>query len=213
MGVKNYSHTMNKQSLIIIIFIAIIAWVVWQYFMPAFDNVSGLREELKTWQGKLDNTQALSRKLEELKKKYDNMANEADKVAQAVTKREDFPGLLVQLEELSSQNGLILESVTFDVVDIKKNNQAVVSDNSLGNGTVVAQSVGGSKNSQEISGLKILAVNLNLNGSQNSLKTFLQAIEANLRIMDVSAISFGAQDFGASLGQDFKVSLNTYFRE
>ncbi len=204
---------MNKQSLIIIIFIAIIAWVVWQYFMPAFDNVSGLREELKTWQGKLDNTQALSRKLEELKKKYDNMANEADKVAQAVTKREDFPGLLVQLEELSSQNGLILESVTFDVVDIKKNNQAVVSDNSLGNGTVVAQSVGGSKNSQEISGLKILAVNLNLNGSQNSLKTFLQAIEANLRIMDVSAISFGAQDFGASLGQDFKVSLNTYFRE
>ncbi len=204
---------MNKQSLIIIIFIAIIAWVVWQNFMPAFDNVSGLREEQKTWQGKLDNTQALSRKLEELKKKYDNMANEADKVAQAVTKREDFPGLLVQLEELSSQNGLILESVTFDVVDIKKNNQAVVSDNSLGNGTVVAQSVGGSKNSQEISELKILAVNLNLNGSQNSLKTFLQAIEANLRIMDVSAISFGAQDFGASLGQDFKVSLNTYFRE
>ncbi len=180
---------MNKQSLIIIIFIAITAWIVWQYFMPSFEEVSALRRDLKTWQGKLNDAKGLSKKLEELKKKYDSMPSEVNRVAQAVTKRKDLPGLLVQTEELSSKSGLLLEDVVFS--ENKKTKQALSSADEV----------------------KVLAIDLNLNGSQSSLKIFLKAIEANLRIMDVFAISFGERDLGDSLGQDFKVSLNTYFRE
>ena len=60
---------MNRPIVIIIIFIALTALVAWQYFMPIFDKVSELRGDLKTWQGKLNETQALSRKLEFLKNK------------------------------------------------------------------------------------------------------------------------------------------------
>src|SRR3989339_1617169 len=123
---------MNRPIVIIIIFIALTALVAWQYFMPIFDKVSELRGDLKTWQGKLNETQALSRKLEFLKNKYNTMSDEIERVNQAVPKGEDIPGLLVQLEQLASQNGLILNSVSFAMADSKKAKKTtVVAENSL----------------------------------------------------------------------------------
>ncbi len=200
---------MNKPAIIIIIFIALTALVAWQYFMPAFDKVSGLRDELKTWQGKLDDTQALSRKLESLKKKYDTMSNEIARVNQAVPKGEDVPGLLVQLEQLASQNGLILNNVTFTVAEAKKAKKtaAVAEEETLPASSLAVSAV-------PTTAQKILAVDLSLTGAQGSFKTFLSAIEANLRIMDVATISFAGKGSSGneSASQDFKISLNTYFR-
>jgi len=181
---------MNKQGLIIIILGAILVFFVWQYFLPVFDEVVLLRQDLKIWQTKLNDARNLNQKLAELKKKYADLSYEAERAAQAITEKEDLPGLLVQLEALSSQNGLILESVFFNSLDDKKNK----------------------KTSPSIAGEKILAIDLGLNGSQNSLKSFLKAIETNLRIMDVSAISFSEQDMSVSLNQNFRVSLNAYYR-
>lgn len=181
---------MNKQALIIIIFIGITAFAAWQYFLPSFNEALDLRQALQTWQAKLNDTQSLSKKLEELNKKYENIAEPAGRVAQAVPQKEDIPGLLVQLEALSSQNGLILDSVTFSSPGDKKDKKTQISNEEV----------------------KILTADLNLSGSQNSLMNFLKAMEANLRIMDVAAISFGAPETGAASGQNFGVSLNVYYR-
>ncbi|MBU3901343.1 type 4a pilus biogenesis protein PilO [Patescibacteria group bacterium] len=184
---------MNKQALTIIILIALTALIGWQYFLPAARETSWLRDELKSWQAKLSDAQNLSRKLDELKKKYETMDTEAERMEQAITKKDDLPGLIVQLEELSSRNGLILSGVTFNAADDKdKKSKKVVA---------LAE------------GVKVLAVDLNLNGSQASLIAFLKAVEANLRLMDVTLVSFGEQETGASTGQELKVSLNTYFME
>lgn len=205
---------MNKQGLIIIIFIALTALIAWQYFMPAFDKVSGLREDLKTWQGKLDDTQVLGRKLESLKKKYNTMSDEIERVNQAVPKGEDIPGLLVQLEQLASQNGLILNNVTFTIPEVKKAKKTVSAVSEQGALPVSSLVVS--------AGTKILAVDLSLTGTQNSFKVFLSAIEENLRIMDVAAIGFAGKGSSGesktssgneSASQDFKISLNTYFRD
>ena len=199
---------MSKQSLIILIFIAVTAWIGWQYFMPAFNATMSLRQTLGEWQVKLENTRELSRKLDQLRQKYDSLTSEADKISQVVTKKEDIPGLLVQLESLSSQNGLILESATFNVADAKKNKPAQTTT-AEGNAPVGA----GAASGEAAIGAKTLAVDLSLSGSQSSLMTFLKAIENNLRIMDVSAIDFSLSGEASPAGQDFKVSLNTYYRE
>ena len=205
---------MNRPIVIIIIFIALTALVAWQYFMPIFDKVSELRGDLKTWQGKLNETQALSRKLEFLKNKYNTMSDEIERVNQAVPKGEDIPGLLVQLEQLASQNGLILNSVSFAMADSKKAKKTtVVAENSLSAATGALSST--LKSSVPV-GTKILTVDLSLAGIHNSFRTFLSAIEENLRIMDVATINFSGKTSGLSpesSNQDFKISLNVYFRE
>ncbi len=181
---------MNRQILTTIVFIAIIIFFVWQYFLPTFDTVSALRAEAKTWQAKLDDTQNLSRKLAELKKKYVSLASEVDRVNQAITEQQDLPGLLVQLENLASQNGLILNNIAFGDSNDQKNK----------------------KPASLAAGVKTLSIDLSLNGSQNSLKAFLGSIESNLRIMDVSAISFNEPDASVTSGQDFSLSLSAYYR-
>jgi len=200
---------MNKPTIIIIIFIVLTVLVAWQYFVPTFNKVSGLREDLKIWQGKLEDTQALSQKLESLKKKYDVMSDETKRVNQAIPKGEDVPGLLVQLEQLASQNGLILNSVSFAVADAKKAKKIAVSseDSALSASPAIVSA-----------GAKNLALDLSLTGGQGSFKTFLLAIEENLRIMDVATISFAGKGSSGGTGiesvnQDFRISLNTYFRD
>ena len=185
---------MNKQVILCSILIIVAAWVGWQYLMPTFDKVASLREEQSVWQKKLSETQDLSKKLETLRKKYNSMITESEKIAQAIPLKEDLPGLLVQLEELTSQNGLILDNVNFstEAADTRKTAASV----------------------------KSLAVNLSLSGGQTSFKDFLKAIENNLRIMDVSSFSIKGQTSfesavsgpGAS-SEGFKLSLITYFRK
>jgi len=225
-GIRMYfrhSHAMNKPIIIIIVFVALTALVTWQYFMPVFDKVSSLREDLKAWQGKLDDTQALSRKLESLKKKYDTMSDEIERVSQAVPAGEDTPGLLVQLEQLASQNGLILNNVSFAVQDTKKAKKTTVV---TGEGPLPVSSTGTAsgalptaQKSAMPAGVKIMTVDLSLSGAQNSFKAFLSALEDNLRIMDVTTIDFAGKGSSSEVGtssgsssQDFKISLDTYFR-
>jgi len=212
---------MNKPITIIIIFVALTALVAWQYFMPVFDKVSVLRGDLKTWQAKLDETQVLGRKLESLKKKYDAMPEVIQRVSQAITKGDDVPGLLVQLEQLASQNGLILNDLNFAVQEVKKSKKtaAVTSeegatpDSSM---TGAAVSGAATQKSSTPAGVKVLGIDLSLTGSQNSFKTFLSAIEENLRIMDVMTINFagkGSSSASESASQDFSITLNTYFKD
>lgn len=217
---------MNKPTIIIIIFVALTALVAWQYFMPVFDKVSSLRGDLKTWQGSLADAQALSQKLVALNKKYDTMSDEIERVNQAVPIGEDTPGLLVQLEQLASQNGLLLGSISFTPVDTKKAKKTttVVAEEGALPTSSMTSSVGGAaatSKSTTPAGVKILAVDLSLTGSQSSFNTFLSTIEENLRIMDVETIGFAGKSSGSSsessassesASQDFKVSLNTYYR-
>lgn len=182
---------MNRQGLIIIIFVFVTAFLVWRYFMPALNEVLLLRASAQRWQEELSNTQALRQKLNELKNKYDTIISEADRVAQAVTKKEDLPGLLVQFEQLSSQNGLILDSVAFSYPDEKKEKKVTAPSTSA----------------------KTLTADLVLSGSQNSLLSFLKAVENNLRIMDVASISFSESDGSVASGQSLRVSLSVYHME
>lgn len=195
-----HSSNMNKKGLATIIFIALTVLIVWWYLKPAFGDVFVLRQELGVAQAKLDETIKLKEGLPEMSRKYDDLISEADRISQAVPKNERLPDLLVLLEALSSQNGLILEGITFD-----SSANGSIEASLLGVPSVVDDGNSGSD-------AKILDVDLSLNGSQNSLKSFLGAVEQSLRIMDVSAIGFSEQDLTNPSGQDFKVSIKTYFR-
>jgi len=199
---------MSKPILIIAVLIILTVLVGWQYFLPVFSKVSGLRGELKIWQAKLEDTQALSRKLESLKNKYNTMTDEAERVSQSIPKGEDLPGLLVQLEQLASQAGLILNSVNFTVPEVKKTKAPALTTQS-GTSSVSPAAVSTKKNEA-----KKLSVEVSLSGTQDSLKYFLSSVEENLRIMDV--MSFGLTSKGSlselTMSQTFAVSLITYFR-
>ncbi len=193
---------MNKQLFIFAIIILAIALVAWQFFLPAFNDVSQARGDLKSWEDKLADTQALSQKLAELKKKYEKMDSEVQRVAAALPEGADIPASLVQLEALTSQNGLVLNSVGFNFpTETKKKKTAETEIKQEGVASPAAPA-----------NVKLMMVELNLSGNYESLKNFLKAVESSLRLMDIAAINFGAASSETAGLATFTVSLNTYYR-
>ncbi len=181
---------MNKQLFIFAIIILVIALVAWQFFWPAFQAVLQSRDDLNSVQAKLDEARSLNQKLADLKKKYQNLDQEIQRVSDALPQGQDISALLVQLEAVTSQNGLILNSVDFSLPALSS---------SAPSATPAGQ-------------VKTINIGLSLSGNYDSLKNFLKATEKSLRIMDISAINFGAASSEAAGLATFTVSLTTYYR-
>jgi Tfp pilus assembly protein PilO len=194
---------MNKQAFILTIIILAIIFIAWQLFWPAFVEVSDLRQELATWQDKLKETQDQKTKLVNLKQKYESLSNEEQKITEALPSQEDIPSLLVQVEALASQNGLILDSINLSSLEeTKKSKTSTQASPVPPVGTLEV-------------GSKPITIDLALSGNSGALKNFLKAVESNLRLMDVTSVSFGESAATAPLTTSglvtFKVSLNAYY--
>lgn len=197
---------MSKRFFILIVLVLVIGLMVWQFFIPAFLSVSALRTGLDSERGKLEETKKLNEKLKSLGGDYVKVGKDAEKIFDALPKKENIPGVLIQMEAMASQNGLILNSIDFsNVVDDKKKISNVL-DAGAGAGGALAATV-------PTSPLKTMKVGLSLSGNYQSLKDFLKATESSLRIMDVNNISFGnkAKEEGSE-SVSFKVDMIVYYR-
>lgn len=180
-----------------IILILALGIFIWQIFLPAYGEVSSLRQERDDWELKLNETRKLREKLGELDKKYSALGSEAEKMAAAVPLKEDISGLLVQFEALSSQNGLILDSIAFSS-PVKKQEAAAAPTSTGGETTLSA-------------GAKNTVIDIGLSGTENALRNFLKAVENNLRLMDVSSVVFNVS--ASSEPTNFQVLINAYYRD
>ena len=203
---------MNKQLFIFFIIVLAIALFGWQFFWPEFKIVSQAGQDLKLWEEKLNETQSLSQKLAELKKKYEKMEPEAQRVAASLPEGHDIPALLVQLEAVTSQNGLILNSVGFNFPAETKKKKTAETE-------IKEEGVLPAASPAAPADIKSMVVELSLSGNYNALKNFLKATESSLRIMDITAINFGAASqtetsfgFETAGSATFTVSLNVYYR-
>lgn len=185
---------MSKRAFIFLLLVLASVMVIWQLFWPAYLSVSESRAQVALWESSLDDTENLSKKLQLLKTKFESMDKETQLIADALPKEEEIPSLLVQLEALSSRNGLILNSVNF-IKEEKK--------------------TGATQASTLPAGAKSLTLEVSMSGSYASLKNFLKSAESSLRLMDVSRVVFGQEGTGALIPGGLMnsiVDLTVYYR-
>lgn len=179
---------MKKNSIIaIILIIALIAIVVF-LDLPAYNRVSFLRKEIKTSRVFLEERQELIAKVEQLKEIYDSREKEIGRVYYVLPLEKDIPNLIVQFEALATENGLVLEKIDFIEKTIKK----------------AADSTPQAGPQKEY---KSLEVSLSLSGSYESLKSFLEALEYNIRLADIKSINFSSEK-GLEGGSIFTFGIN-----
>jgi len=173
---------MGKKELILSITLLAVAVIVWFLLWPAYSAMMANRENLGVWQAKYDEARKLKAVADKIRENYDKLSENSQKAVDALTGEADIPSLLTQLEDLTSQNGLILNSINFSP-------QPSVAP---------------------MAGVKTLDIDLNLAGDFNSLMNFIDAVENNLRIMDVSAVNFQPET-GGSLTK-YNVKMSVYYR-
>ena len=124
-------------------------------------------------------------KVEQLKEAFNNREDAIKKVSYIFPEEKDSAGLIVQFEALASENGLILERIDFGRV---------------------------TKDQKDLT-VKSLDLTLNLKGSYPAFKSFLEALELNVRMMDIQTINFtaGKEDAGITLFE-FNIKLKVYYQ-
>ena len=198
-----------KGLVTIILLIALVAIVMF-LDLPAYNRVGFLGEEIEKYEQFLEEKEELLIKVSQLKQIYESREEEINKVYYVLPSLADIPNLIVQFEALASENGLILENLGFGKTEAAKKTGGVSwSTGAEGEDTI--------DRVQE--GYQSLRMSLVLIGSYQSFKSFLKAIEHNIRLMDIRSISFSsaAEQEGEEEGTvgiptyTFSVDLDVYY--
>jgi len=131
----------------------------WTWGLPTYNRISDLKATIKEKEDILSSRNSLIGKIKELNNQYQQRASEIGKLSSVVPKDKSVAEIVSAVENISSRNGLQLINIS-------------VSEQ-------------GSKPGDQFS---TLAVNIVLNGSYPSMVSFLQDMEKNIRLSDVTAI-------------------------
>jgi len=181
-----------KTSYIIFFMVLMLGIIGWFLIWPAVQDISQLSQSVNDWQSQLADAKAAKQGLAKLQGEFNRLKSKADQIDNALPSEKDLPDLLVQAEALASQSGLVLGSISFTSQQ----------QPSLPPGTEAPE---------EAAPAKILQVTLSLDGNYTGLKNFLTALENNLRVSDVSSISFLGESSGTDTGK-LNISFNVYFK-
>lgn len=183
----------------IIIFILILAFIAVIVFLdlPEFQEVLSLRKEVKEQKEIFSEKQILLAKIGKLTEDYEGNEEDLKRVNYILPSGQDIPNLIVQLESLSFEAGLVLEALEFFVGEeetISKAKEARVAEG---------------KTPKDY---QTLTVNLKLIGDYLAFKNFLKLVEENIRLMDVGSIDFSTQTEEMFQLFNFNLNLNTYYQ-
>ncbi len=175
-----------KYFIIPILLLIAVSMLAFWVLLPIWENTQAALELKKANADNLAQRKQLTASLEKLISQYGERTADFNYFSKAVPTDQDIPGLLVSLESLASENGMIFSGVNFKPKDLKD------------------------------SSIKTLAMEIKIRGSYPDFQNYLGAMEKSLRLFDVISVSFSGVapgQTGANIKNlEFILSVNTYYQ-
>jgi len=169
----------------LILFIAAAAIIFW-VLLPLWQSTQAALELKKENENNLAQREKLAANLEHLIGQYNERASDLTSFSKAIPVGKNIPELLINLEALASENGLIFSGVNFKPEDLKAPN------------------------------VKTLIMEVKVKGSYPAFQNYLKAVEKSLRLFDVTSVSFSGVAPGQGNANpnnlDFNLLINTYYQ-
>jgi Tfp pilus assembly protein PilO len=189
---------MIKNLITIVIILAFVVVVVF-LDIPIVQGVLNSRKDIVSNQNLLSERENFIKTIESLIDKYKNNEEVLKNLDNILPGDSDVPDLLVQIEAMANAGGMVVKDVNITVVDDKEASKAA------------AARTGAVAQEKAPSNYKTISIDLTATGDYSALKKFLQAIEENMRLIDVDSISFSGKTQGSSSLFDFNITLMTYY--
>ncbi len=194
---------MNKKLITNTVIYAALVLAIWFVAAPAWSGFRAEAKEVALKKQTITLEKQVIDKLNSVNQVLDSQKDNVARLEQAIPSEELKPELLSIMENLANQNGLALATIEVNAP------------------TGDAGSRAASRTNENISAssLKTLEITLQVSGTYSSFKSWLEAIEKNLRISDVSNISFAVGEKKSAEGEvipavdpviDYTVSMDTY---
>ena len=194
---------MNKKLITNTVIYAALVLAIWFVAAPVWSGFRAEAKEVALKKQTITLEKQVIDKLNSVNQVLDSQKDNVARLEQTIPSEELKPELLSIMENLANQNGLALATIEVNAP------------------TGDAGSRAASRTNENISAssLKTLEITLQVSGTYSSFKSWLEAIEKNLRISDVSNISFAVGEKKSAEGEvipavdpviDYTVSMDTY---
>lgn len=201
---------MNKKLVISLIGLVISVALAAVFIPPLYSSVQKLRGDISAGQRESASLEELLSETRQLSREYEQMGAAEDKFYQALPQEKDIPQLLVQFENLAAYNGLLLESISFEeaLTDEEARDEAYRALSVEPAGLSSAEQSGKSS-------FNTISISVDISGTYDAFKNYLNALENSVRSMNVYFISFSAQDQSeGALGTfAFKLGISVYYAD
>lgn len=181
------------------------AALVFFLIIPFWSSVQALKQELVSKKEEVTKIEELLAKTQQLDQEYKKVSEDAEKIFLSLPIEEDIPHLLVQFDALAAANGLLFESIGFG--DIADEEKVRTSRNET------SQSSAGQAK-RTISSFSSLPLDVEIIGSYEAFRLYVDALERNVRSMDVNGIKFTSQRVGQQELSgifDFSLLVDVYY--
>ncbi len=169
----------------LVLFLAAAVIFLW-ILAPLWDGAQAVIELKKGNENNLIQRKKLTANLNHLVDQYNERINDFSSLSKAIPAGQNIPEVLVALEALASENGLIFSSVDFKPKESK------------------------------IAGVKVLLMDIRLKGSYPAFQKYIEAMEKSLRLFDIAGISFNGIAPGQLQSNpnnlDFNLLVNAYYQ-
>jgi Tfp pilus assembly protein PilO len=191
--------TKRNLSLILIIVFFIVAFVVFfNYTWPALLKVLDANDKLKVVKQNYAKQLQSLQMAKQIIDQYKNLTNVNQTISLTLPKSEEIYNVITQLNKISQNSGLLLQSI------------------SLQRSAPTSQTTSTTKTESLLNKPQTITLTLNLVGTYEAFKTWLEAIETNIRLMDITNINFsGVMSSEKSTTANifnYRVTLNTYYQ-
>lgn len=185
----------KNKTILPLVFLALAILFTWKIW-PLLDGIGEDKKEVIILSGENARLNGLLVKINSLNSLYKKNEGSADKFSLILPDKDDKANLTAAFESLASANGLIIGKIIFSDPPEKKEQSG--------------KGVKELKNDYNTE-----TVELNLQGRYSSFKSFLRAIENNLRAMDIFSVSFALPSSASgtssrSASYVFNLKLKTY---
>lgn len=199
---------MSKKNIIAVISFIISLALMFVFIFPLFSSAKVMYLDLSQKRQEIEKLKELLDKVEKISQNYNNVSEEVEKILLALPEEKDLPQLLVQFEKLALNNGLLLESIEFGEISKKEKKDFIrnIDDyNELNESKKILFTFPNS------------FILIKIVGSYSAFTNYIDALEKNVRSMDIYSIKFDSDNamrnlFGDSGIFEFNLGINVYYK-
>lgn len=202
------------KNTISLILIAAAVWIFWSYTDPIYKEADGLKEVRADYKTKLAQANEFRQKYENLAVEYQNFSEaNLTRLSRLVPETVDTVRLVMDVNDIAAKQGLLIKNIK-----ISEQTKETDKKDNLPNPPLVTAPPSAGLTPEVIrlgaadQGFNSIDLNFSVTGSYEQFVAFLQDLERDLRILDVTEIKFAVvTDPIKGNSYDFNLGLRAYW--
>lgn len=186
---------------IILIGIAISLFFV--FTNPIYNDISTLNLDVASYNSALDNSKAFENERDKLTAKY-NAINPDNlmKLQKLLPENVDNVRLILEIGQIALPYGMVLKDVKYNVTNPSTETVTVAEGTVVQNSSVVTTP----------KGYGIFDLEFSISGTYDNFINFTKDLESNLRIVDISSITFSSDTVSSNSNINTKISSSEIYK-